>query len=403
MKNITLTRKELYDLVWAEPISTILKTYFLTDSEFRKICVKMKIPLPKFGYWQKSRAGKKVSVETLSNDYNGDIEISLLQREDGDENLVALSPLEILQKEIESDSKLPLVVPKELVNPNKLILKAKETLTTRKPGYGRHYGMINCSWDDAIDIKVSPSCSDRALRFMDTLIKLLLTRGHKIEVEYKNTYVVVQNERIKIALKEKAKKAALKNGSWERNENIPTGKLSFKIDNYSGKEWCDGAQLIENRLSEILAKLELEGNRLKQEHEERQKYWEEQNKKELIRKEFEKRKQKEMTDFKVLLTNALRWNQTIIMENYINLIEADARLNNSLNDELKGWIEWARKKINWYNPQVQAKDDLLDDKDKEKLFLNSDHSSSSNDFSSFDLSQSLFSGDSFWKKSFFSK
>ncbi|MCR6641702.1 MAG: hypothetical protein NVV82_22600 [Sporocytophaga sp.] len=402
MKQIIITRKELYDLVWAEPVSAILKTYFLTDAEFRKICSKMKIPLPKFGYWQKNRAGKKVSIEMLSNDYNGDIEVSLLQREDGDENLVALSPLEALQKEIECDVSLPLAVPKELVNPNKLILKAKETLTSREPGYGRYYGMISCSWDDAIDIKVSPACSDRALRFMDTLIKVLLARGHKIEIEYKNTYVIVQNEKIKIALKEKAKKATVKNGSWERNENVPTGKLSFKIDNYSGKEWCDGAQLIENRLSEILAKLELEGKRLKQEHEERQKYWEEQNKKELIRKEFENRKQKELTDFKVLLTNALRWNQTIIMENYINLIEADARLNNSLNDDLKDWIEWARRKINWYNPQVQAKDEFLDDKDKDKLFQNSDHSGSSN-FSSFDPSQSLFSGNSFWKKSFFSK
>ena len=137
----------------------------------------MEIPLPKSGHWQKIKAGRAISVEILSNEYRGEMEVKILQKEGGEEELIALSPLDELQKEIESDSKLPLIVPEKLVNPHKLILKAKEILTTKKTGYGRYYGMIDCGWDGALDIRVSPTCANRALCFMDILIKLLFSRG----------------------------------------------------------------------------------------------------------------------------------------------------------------------------------------------------------------------------------
>jgi hypothetical protein len=79
MKTTTLSRKELYDLVWSEPVSSILKKYFLTDPEFRKICSSMDIPLPKSGHWQKVKVGKPVSIKILSNEYYGEIETKLLQ------------------------------------------------------------------------------------------------------------------------------------------------------------------------------------------------------------------------------------------------------------------------------------------------------------------------------------
>lgn len=152
-----------------------------------------------------------------------------------------------------------------------------------------------------------------------------------------------------------------------KTENVPIGKLLFKIDTYNGKEWSDGTELIEKRLSCILAKLELEGNRLQKEYEDRKKYWEEQEKKECIRMELEKRKQKELSDFTTLLINAHLWNQSRMMYHYIDSIEAGALSKNSLSDELKDWVMWARKKVDWYNPQIQAQDGFLDIFDREKF------------------------------------
>ncbi len=60
MDSIHFTRKELYDLVWKEPLLTLSKKYDISDVGLRKVCIRMKIPLPKAGHWQKLRHGKKV-------------------------------------------------------------------------------------------------------------------------------------------------------------------------------------------------------------------------------------------------------------------------------------------------------------------------------------------------------
>lgn len=63
-----LTRKELYDLVWAEPMTTICKRFGLSDNGLRKHCKSMNIPTPSAGYWAKIKFGKKVKVIPLPED-----------------------------------------------------------------------------------------------------------------------------------------------------------------------------------------------------------------------------------------------------------------------------------------------------------------------------------------------
>lgn len=53
-----LTRKELYDLVWSEPMTTICKRFGLSDNGLRKRCKSMNIPTPPLGYWTKLKYGK---------------------------------------------------------------------------------------------------------------------------------------------------------------------------------------------------------------------------------------------------------------------------------------------------------------------------------------------------------
>jgi hypothetical protein len=45
MEQVTLTRKELYDLVWAQPLSRLTKKYKISDNGLRKICKRMNIPI----------------------------------------------------------------------------------------------------------------------------------------------------------------------------------------------------------------------------------------------------------------------------------------------------------------------------------------------------------------------
>ena len=60
MEKIILTRQELYDLVWENPLSKLAKKYNLSDNGLRKVCKKLDIPLPKNGHWQKIQFNKKV-------------------------------------------------------------------------------------------------------------------------------------------------------------------------------------------------------------------------------------------------------------------------------------------------------------------------------------------------------
>jgi replicative superfamily II helicase len=69
MNEIVLSRKELYDLVWSAPMSSILKKYEISPSELRKILKEMRITLSEMGYWQKIQYGKPFEIKELSNDY----------------------------------------------------------------------------------------------------------------------------------------------------------------------------------------------------------------------------------------------------------------------------------------------------------------------------------------------
>jgi hypothetical protein len=67
MNQIRLTRRELYDLVWSESLLSLSKKYEISDVGLRKVCKRMNIPLPRLGYWQKLRTGRRISLILQKN------------------------------------------------------------------------------------------------------------------------------------------------------------------------------------------------------------------------------------------------------------------------------------------------------------------------------------------------
>lgn len=129
MEAITFSRQQLYDLVWSDSLLSLSKKYNISDNGLRKACKRMGIPLPDMGYWNKIKAGKKVTVKPLSKEHKGDQQIRLSLRISG-ENIAedGLSPQLSLQKEIESDSGLNLVVGSALINPDLLVVRTEKAL-----------------------------------------------------------------------------------------------------------------------------------------------------------------------------------------------------------------------------------------------------------------------------------
>jgi hypothetical protein len=58
---LTLTREELYSLVWAKPMTEASRDFQISDRALAKICARRQVPVPPRGYWAKKSAGKDVS------------------------------------------------------------------------------------------------------------------------------------------------------------------------------------------------------------------------------------------------------------------------------------------------------------------------------------------------------
>ncbi len=61
----TFTRRELYDLVWSTPISTLAEQFELSDRGLAKICARYHVPVPGRGYWAKVEAGQPATKTPL--------------------------------------------------------------------------------------------------------------------------------------------------------------------------------------------------------------------------------------------------------------------------------------------------------------------------------------------------
>lgn len=369
MEKNVFTRKELYDLVWSESLLSLSKKYNISDVGLRKICIKASIPLPQNGHWQKVKFGRKVVKPLLSSDYSGSQEITLTIRSEINQKIPgALSPLTIQRNEVENNIQSKLIVPEKLKNPDSLVIAAKNALISGRTDSYLYIGTVSCSRSD-LDTRVAKTNIPRALRFWDTLIKALRARGHDVLIKNNETNAIVEGEEFKIIFREKMKKVLVKDTHYDRTVYHPTGILSFQLYGSFGREWKDGKVSLESQLSKIIAKLELAGKEWK----ERRIQWkvdeEVRIEKERIRKEFEKRKEKDLSNFKETLQKATRWHKAINLRNYIDAIETRAHQNNTITEEFNAWLQWARKKADWYDPFTEADDELLNNVNKDTLTI----------------------------------
>lgn len=365
MEKETLSRKELYDLVWSVPLLTLSRKYAISDVGLRKICIRMEIPLPKAGHWQKLQFGRKTDKPKLSISYTGEQDVTLSLRTEEMKNSLAIpSPSKILQQKIEKEMKPGLTVPDKLSNPDKLIVAAMQSLN-RKDRHENN-GLVLCE-RNRLDIRVAKGNIPRALKFMDTLIKALKVRGHDVVIENDSTNILINSQKLKVSLREKTKRIPGKE-RWQTYDYIPTDTLIFTLDKVLyNREWIDGKQKLEDQLALILAKLELTSEELNERDKMRQKEREENQIKIEIQRAFEKRQAEDLRSFNIMLLKSTRWHKAVNLRNYITEVEAKAKIENRLNDELQSWLTWARKKADWYDPFIEIRDELLQGIDRETL------------------------------------
>ncbi len=136
MEKITFIRQELYDLVWAMPITRLSKQYGISFHKIRSTCKKMDIPIPDYGHWMRLQHNKPVDIKQLSNDYNGEMKVTFELGEVVTEGKgEVLAERTRLIKEIISNNRLPLIVSSKLRKPDKLIIAVKDDLDSKANRY----------------------------------------------------------------------------------------------------------------------------------------------------------------------------------------------------------------------------------------------------------------------------
>lgn len=71
-----------------------------------------------------------------------------------------------------------------------------------------------------------------------------------------------------------------------------------------------------------------------------------------------------MHKFKLLIEESKRWKKFQILVEYYNHLKGEA---SSEDEEVGERLEWIKSKLDWYNPVINASDELLDDVNRNNL------------------------------------
>lgn len=359
MDTVKLTREQLYEMVWQEPMSTIAKRYKITDTGLRKACERMNIPTPSNGHWMKLMHGKTSEKIELPSFFEGDGIFQIQQI--GEESVVnGESDLSRIRKEILGDTRLDLTVPLTLKNACKMVTDVNELLKeSAKDKYYRKNDLL-FHYGSGLDVKVTPENLNRMLRFADALIKNLKIRGHEVYFENNTTKLDLFGEKFPIVFRECLRREIRKDPKsiWDNSRMVPTGILSFRTTSFHQREWREGKQTLEKQLPNIMAQLEVMGLKWKKEMDGHRAQWEKQEREEKLEKERLERKQNELQLFQNLSKEAKRFNEAQIIRNYISEIENRFGSETLPIEKTFEWILWAKEKADWIDPLV-AKSDLI--------------------------------------------
>jgi hypothetical protein len=71
MRKLILSRRRLFDLVWAKPMRQLAREFGVPSKYLAEMCDRHDIPRPKPGHWQKLAYGKKLQMAELPQEHFG--------------------------------------------------------------------------------------------------------------------------------------------------------------------------------------------------------------------------------------------------------------------------------------------------------------------------------------------
>lgn len=343
-KPIEIPRTELYRLVWSEPLTRLAKRFNISDVALGKLCKRHNIPRPYQGYWQRKRLGqspKSIELPTVAEGKPDLIQIQ--QRVHPDLGVLPTFP-----------------IPKRMTNPHRV---TREIAACLDRGQLDDNGLLFCAGHRGFPVRVGKSSKPRALRILDTCLKALERRGHKIQLEKNDQrwtlVAITQGQRIAFQVRERLKRCPHKPKSWEKESGYdwgprydlePTSRLVVEIDSYIGeglrKTWGDTARKQLDDVGGFVASLEATAQLL----DERDREFEERRRREqqleLRRQQEAEREQARRQRVDRLYQLASDWQTGKILEAFMDAVEQ------TLGDDERSveFVTWGRRVANDVNP-----------------------------------------------------
>lgn len=394
-EKIRISRRELYEQVWAEPMVKLAKKYGVSNVGLRKRCIKLNIPVPPIGYWQKKEFGKAAPPPPLPH-FEGNEDVEFHMKLENEKN----RPIDEKQyKEAEEritfekgDRNRISVFP-TLRSPHPLVAQTLEYFENLEPSiFRRDNDLLSGHGDKCLNMRISKESLPRALRIMNALIKACDARGFRISIvpddqyAYRKSYktcVSVLGETIEFGLREFLKQTKRKLSPAERKErpwanefefsHNPSGRLTFELKTWGclRTNWADSEKKkLEDCLNDFIVGLiknavELRTRAIEREQEARRR--EEQQRRQ---EEIARRKREEEARLQRLLNQTENWHRSKQIREYIQAVKDDAIRNNGgiePGSELDKWLTWANQQADHLDPLLESRPSIPD-KDKRTIF-----------------------------------
>jgi len=351
-----LTRCQLYEAIWSEPVHTVAARYGISDVGLAKLCRRHGIPLPGRGYWQQIRGGQKIRRPQLPS----------RAKTDPPDDRVILSPAAPSTApdqppKPQRPPSPPIPVPQMLSKPHLLVAKAAKALRASTPD---PKGLVQARAERCLDIRVTPATLERALLIMNTLLKALGKRGYPVTLESEHPWATtasVQDETIGFWIEERIKQVAhqatpieeleAKQFSWHprKYDQVPSGDLRLRIANAQWfgvtDSWADGKKgRLEQDLGEFVRGLEevAEAKKMQRAQEEEARVRrEEERRQEWERERLRHRDERRGAELK---EQASRWREARELRQYVAALKkaTSVAMRTDLEiSSLQEWVAWA--------------------------------------------------------------
>ena len=359
-KPVVLTREELYQQVWSEPIVRVASRVGLSGRGLGKICARHCIPVPPRGWWARKQHGHRVQQSPLPR-----IEDSRLERivlHPSDSQPLETEPLELLR---ENDPEWRIDVPQDLQISHPLVKRAAPALRSASrvpskdravPWNSRYQAKLSKPGPGHLDIAVSKASVPRALRIMQALLAAFDKRHYPVSVTPENVTIVrVLDEPFQIALTERFKQVQVKYSYGQRTDLEPSGRLMLRIGSTYQNAGVEDKppRLIEGALNRFVGRLvqrALDAKWQRVIKAERNHRWRHHDDE---RRQLQQQRDSEKLRRRRLRTAAVRWMRHQRVCQFVESVEQrirGGRIRPDTQEIASRWIEWAKTHLEETDP-----------------------------------------------------